>query len=227
MKRVVKATDAQDETNCRTRIVQFRNSVDRALLTAGARSAWWSDDDVRGRQYGLLFGVLTSVDAGVAPILSSIALNWTDRWVDQEDMTPARARLFAYETVRLLPPSSLVHRLAAKPIRIGSNDIAAGTSIWLWLSSGNLDESVFGQADAFRLDHDRRRMLSFGAGDHSCAFAPVILSMGAVLVEKLAGRRTRLERVSEPEWKSDSYGDRIRSCQFRFDVTSAHARRSD
>jgi cytochrome P450 len=72
------------------------------------------------------------------------------------------------EALRLDPPVLFVMRVCRKPGRIGSEPVDVGDRILVGIASANRDESVFEDADAYRLDRGLPRHLSFSGGAHHC-----------------------------------------------------------
>ena len=71
----------------------------------------------------------------------------------------------------------------------------------MWYVSANRDESVFGDdADVFRVDRENaRRHLAFGHGIHRCVGARLAELQVSILLEEMAKRRMRVNRVGEVE----------------------------
>jgi cytochrome P450 len=72
----------------------------------------------------------------------------------------------------------------------------------LLYASANRDEDVWGEhADRFDVgrDHERRRHLAFGFGEHLCLGAPLARMEARVMFEELLARFPDFELAGEPE----------------------------
>ena len=62
----------------------------------------------------------------------------------------------------------LFSRWTKKNVVFNGNLVGPGTEVIVWVSSANMDESVFEDPEEFRLDRDKNQNLSFGYGIHMC-----------------------------------------------------------
>ncbi len=82
-----------------------------------------------------------------------------------------------------------------------SSPVTCGTAVVMWYLSGNRDEDVFEDADAFRIDRpNARQHVSFGYGIHRC--------MGNRLAEMQL--RTLWEEIQKRFRKIELAGDVVR-----------------
>ncbi len=73
------------------------------------------------------------------------------------------------EIFRWQTPIAYMRRVAAIDAQLCGKSIRAGDKVVIWYASGNQDERVFEQPEAFRLDRkNSRKSLSFGFGIHRC-----------------------------------------------------------
>ena len=78
--------------------------------------------------------------------------------------------------------------------------IRKGDRVVMWYASGNRDETVIEDPDAFRIDRENaRRHLSFGFGIHRCMGNRVAEMQLRLLWEEILKRFDRIELVGEPE----------------------------
>ncbi len=76
----------------------------------------------------------------------------------------------------------------------------------LWYCSGNRDEDVFENADAFDIErHNARQHLSFGFGIHRCMGNRLAELQLRVLWEEILKRFERIELQAEPEYTFSSF----------------------
>ena len=91
--------------------------------------------------------------------------------------------------------------LPHRPARYRSADetIHAGDKVVMWYLSGNRDESVIDNPDAYIIDRERpRQHLSFGFGVHRCVGNRVAEMQLTIIWEEILKRFPRIELVGEP-----------------------------
>lgn len=104
------------------------------------------------------------------------------------------------ELIRWHTPISHMRRTAVADAEIGCKSIKKGDKVVMWYISGNRDEAVFDDPDAFRIDRDNaRRHLSFGMGIHRCMGRRLAELQLTILLEEILARWTRIEVAGEPE----------------------------
>jgi len=84
------------------------------------------------------------------------------------------------------PVQSLLRRTTAE-VELAGARIPAGAIVLLLLGSANRDESVFADADRFRLDRDGTKHLALGAGPHYCLGATLARTEAEAAVGALLG----------------------------------------
>lgn len=186
---------------------RFARAVDMALSSQCAGTLW-SNHSVWNRRYGLLYGILTSLESAAAGMISNLLWSYAVQQAYDRIACPFQGRMFAIETLRMLPPSGVVHRITTRERPIGHIIVPAGTSVWLWLWRANLDKDVFTNPSDFLEFSDRRKSLSFGAGVYSCPFAPLMLTIGQSLLESIESSGLVLRGISEPHWSDIVFGFR-------------------
>lgn len=113
------------------------------------------------------------------------------------------------EGLRLEPPIVTWRRVAARDTTLGGTDVAAGTSVLLWLGRAGRDPAVVGEPDAFRPGQPgSRRHLAFGAGAHRCVGAQLSRMEAAVVVAETAPLLTDVT-VVRPPWCPDNLSFRM------------------
>lgn len=77
------------------------------------------------------------------------------------------------EILRLNAPLISNRRITTENVQLGEHSLAAGERITLMWASANRDETVFPEADRFRLNRNPADNLLYGAGLHVCPGAPL------------------------------------------------------
>ncbi len=104
------------------------------------------------------------------------------------------------EAIRWQTPLAHMRRTALVDTELEDQTIRKGDKVILWYISGNRDESVFPNADAFDIRRENaRRHLSFGYGIHRCVGARLAELQVTILLEEMAKRRMRVNVLEEPE----------------------------
>ncbi|MGE0621920.1 MAG: cytochrome P450 [Pseudomonadales bacterium] len=103
------------------------------------------------------------------------------------------------EIIRWQTPLAHMRRTALTDTDLRGRRIRAGDRVVMWYISGNRDESVFSDADAFRIDRENARAhMAFGFGVHRCMGNRLAEMQLRVLWEELLGRFEQVEVVGEP-----------------------------
>ncbi|MEV7726170.1 cytochrome P450 [Streptomyces sp. NPDC087917] len=102
------------------------------------------------------------------------------------------------EILRWSPPATHLLRTAVQDTVLAGQRIAAGDPVTVWIPSLNRDESVFGDADVFRLDRTPNRHLTFGGGVHFCLGAALARLVLRVLLEELVVGTGDIALAGEP-----------------------------
>ena len=104
------------------------------------------------------------------------------------------------EIIRWQTPVIHMRRTALADAELGGQTIRKGEKLVLCYISGNRDESVFEDADAFSVDRQNaRRHLAFGAGIHRCVGDQLAELQLRVLWEEVQRRDLRFEVKGAPE----------------------------
>jgi cytochrome P450 len=103
------------------------------------------------------------------------------------------------EIIRYQTPLAHMRRTALEDIELGGKQIRKGDKVVMWYVSGNRDEEVIDDPDAFRIDRARaRHHLSFGFGIHRCMGNRVGEMQLRILWEEILKRFERVELVGTP-----------------------------
>jgi cytochrome P450 len=86
------------------------------------------------------------------------------------------------EMLRWTTPGRHIVRTAKENVELGGETIRAGEAVALFFNSANRDETVFANADQFRIDRRPNPHIAFGLGQHHCIGAHLArLEMRALL----------------------------------------------
>jgi cytochrome P450 len=103
------------------------------------------------------------------------------------------------ETIRWQTPLAHMRRVATRDIEIGGKTIKKGQKVVMWYVSGNRDESVIENPNAFIIDRDRpRQHMSFGFGIHRCVGNRVAEMQLTIIWEEILKRFPMIQLVEEP-----------------------------
>ncbi len=103
------------------------------------------------------------------------------------------------EIVRWQTPLAHMRRTALEDVELGGKTVKAGDKVVMWYVSGNRDESVIENPDAFIIDRERpRQHLSFGFGIHRCVGNRLAEMQLRVVWEEILKRFKRVELLDEP-----------------------------
>ena len=126
-----------------------------------------------------------------------------DKWPDQLDALKMDGSLIpkmVSELIRWQTPLSYMRRTANRDCEIRGKHIKKGDQVLMWYVSGNRDEDVFENAEAFDMHRPNARShLSFGFGVHRCMGNRLAELQLRILWEELLPRFERIEVVAEPE----------------------------
>ena len=104
------------------------------------------------------------------------------------------------EIIRWQTPLAHMRRTATRDIEFGGKQIREGERVVMWYVSGNRDEEVIENPNAFDIARDRpRRHLSFGFGLHRCLGERLAELQLRIMWEEILKRFGRIEVVEEPK----------------------------
>jgi cytochrome P450 len=130
---------------------------------------------------------------------SVYALNKNPDQYDKLRANPGLVSSMVSETIRYQTPLALMSRQATRDVELGGKTIRKGDRVVMWYISGNRDESVIDNPDAFVIDRERpRQHLSFGFGIHRCVGNRVAEMQLTIIWEEILKRFPRIELVGEP-----------------------------
>lgn len=112
---------------------------------------------------------------------------------------PKRITLASEEFFRYFMPLTHIGRVCPVATSVHGEQVPAGGRVSLGWASANRDESVFPQADEFKIDRKPNPHLSFGFGEHLCLGAPHARLILRTLLQKCVEMVGSLEIVSAEE----------------------------
>ena len=130
---------------------------------------------------------------------SVFALNKNPDQYDKLRANPGLITSMVSETIRWQTPLAHMRRIATRDVEIGGKTIKAGEKVVMWYISGNRDESVIDNPNAYIIDRERpRQHLSFGFGVHRCVGNRVAEMQLTIIWEEILKRFPRIDLVAEP-----------------------------
>lgn len=110
------------------------------------------------------------------------------------------------ETIRWQTPLAHMRRTATQDIEFGGKLIRKGDKVVMWYVSGNRDEEVIENPNAYIIERPRpRQHLSFGFGIHRCVGNRLAELQLRVIWEEIMTRFPRIEVVGEPVRVASSF----------------------
>ncbi len=104
------------------------------------------------------------------------------------------------EIIRWQTPLAHMRRIATEDVELGGKTIRKGDKVVMWYISGNRDEEVIDNPDAFVIDRPKaRHHVSFGFGIHRCMGNRLAEMQLKILWEEILNRFDRIEVTGEPE----------------------------
>jgi len=120
------------------------------------------------------------------------------------------------EIIRWQSPAAYMRRTALQDVEMGGKTIRKGDKVVMWYVSGNRDDTVIEDADAFIIDRTNpRRHLSFGFGIHRCVGSRLAEMQLRILWEEILPRFPRIEVLGEPERVYSAFVTGYRSLKVR------------
>lgn len=190
--------DAAQFAQTNTQLAQARSAVSAALQNGPAAGSFAAhllefqkDHPEFGTQHVVDNLILVLAD-GVENIEAAIAQTALHLGGTAQSQPPVSSA-FVREVLRLQTPAQILPRVCAAQVTIGSQELSAGTPVFLALGSACRDESVFEQPDSFLLDRpeDAQIHLMFGRGRHGCIGAPLAMALILEMTKQLqaSGRK--------------------------------------
>jgi cytochrome P450 len=126
------------------------------------------------------------------------------------------------EMLRWTTPGRHIMRTATQDTQLGGHTIRAGEAVALFLNSANRDETVFADADSFRIDRRPNPHIAFGFGAHFCLGAHLARIEMRALFKALLPRLAAAEPVPPISRTHSTMVTGIASLPVRFRWQQAH-----
>jgi len=115
---------------------------------------------------------------------------------ENQDLIPSMVS----ETIRWQTPLAHMRRNAKRDVELGGKTIRKGDKVIMWYVSGNRDEEVIENPNAYIVDRPRARQhLSFGFGIHRCVGNRLAELQLKIIWEEIMKRFPVIEVTGEPE----------------------------
>ena len=131
---------------------------------------------------------------------SILALNQNPDQYQKLRDDPSLIPSMVSETIRWQTPLAHMRRIATRDFEIGGKTIKAGDKVVMWYVSGNRDDSVIDNPNAYIIDRERpRQHLSFGFGIHRCVGNRLAELQLRIIWEEILKRFPMVQLVAEPK----------------------------
>ncbi len=111
------------------------------------------------------------------------------------------------EALRLDAPAQFLVRTCQRDTDLADVPVEQGQRVFMCIGSGNRDDTVFDDADAFRLDRTTRDHLSFGSGPHICPGASLARLEARTALHAFVERVERVQPRTDLRLRSRAVGD--------------------
>jgi cytochrome P450 len=137
-----------------------------------------------------------------------IALNQNPGELAKVRANPELMDSMVPEMIRWQTPVAHMRRTAVADFELGGKTIKAGDKVVMWYVSGNRDDTVIDQPEAFIVDRPRpRQHIAFGFGIHRCVGMRLAEMQLRIVWEEILKRFPTIEILEEPV--------RLKSCFLR------------
>ncbi|MBX3479730.1 MAG: cytochrome P450 [Caulobacter sp.] len=131
---------------------------------------------------------------------SVLALNQNPDQYQKLRDNPALIPSMVSETIRWQTPLAHMRRIATRDVELGGKTIRKGDKVVMWYVSGNRDDEVIENPDAYIIDRERpRQHLSFGFGIHRCVGNRLAELQLTIIWEEILKRFPTIQVVAEPK----------------------------
>jgi cytochrome P450 len=137
---------------------------------------------------------------------SIYALNKNPDQYDRLRADPGLVLSMVSETIRYQTPLAHMTRVATRDVELGGKTIRKGDRVVMWYISGNRDEAVVENPNAYIIDRERpRQHMSFGFGVHRCVGNRVAEMQLTIIWEEILKRFPRIDLAGEPARSFSSF----------------------
>ena len=137
---------------------------------------------------------------------SVLALNENPDQYRKLRETPDLIPNMVSETIRWQTPLAHMRRNATRDVELGGKQIRKGEKVVMWYVSGNRDDEVIENPNAYLIDRARARQhLSFGFGIHRCVGNRLAELQLKIIWEEIMKRFSNIELTGEPSRVPSSF----------------------
>lgn len=122
------------------------------------------------------------------------------------------------EAIRWATPVKTFMRSAAADTELRGRQIRKDDWLMLCYASGNRDEEVFANPDAFDIDRTPNRQLAFGSGAHLCLGQHLARLEMRILFEELVPRLKSVSLDGEPRYVESFFVNGLKSLPIAFEL---------
>ena len=131
---------------------------------------------------------------------SVLALNRNPDQYAKLRANPSLIPSMVSETIRWQTPLAHMRRIATRDFEIGGKTIKKGDKVVMWYVSGNRDDEVIENPNAYIIDRERpRQHISFGFGIHRCVGNRLAELQLKIIWEEILARFPDIQVVAEPK----------------------------
>ncbi|MBP7651376.1 MAG: cytochrome P450 [Phenylobacterium sp.] len=131
---------------------------------------------------------------------SVLALNQNPDQYQKLRENPSLIPSMVSETIRWQTPLAHMRRIATRDFDLGGKTIKAGDKVVMWYVSGNRDDEVIENPNAYIIDRERpRQHISFGFGIHRCVGNRLAELQLKIIWEEILARFPHIQVVGEPK----------------------------
>ena len=169
-----------------------------SMLAHGESTRHMSPDEYLGNLILLIVGGNDTTRNSISGSL--YALNKHPDQYQKLRNNPALIPSMVSEAIRWQTPLAHMRRTALADIEFGGKLIRKGDKVVMWYVSGNRDDEVIENPNAFIIDRERpRQHMSFGYGIHRCVGNRLAELQLRIVWEEILKRFPVIEVVGEPE----------------------------
>ena len=176
------------------------NDVISAMIHEEVDGRRLSDDDIAGTVRLFLQAGHGTTTNMLGSIIRHLAASPQDqkRLRDEPKLIPQAIE----EMLRVWTPVRLVGRKTTRDLEIEGRVIPQGSRVGLMVSSANLDEDKFENADHVDFDRKPNPHIAFGHGPHRCVGASLARAQLRIAVEELLSMTDDFELAGDIEWST-------------------------
>jgi len=161
------------------------------------------DADLTQREFDVYFVLLATAGNETTRHTITHGLLALMEHPDQLDRLRKDPSLYSTAADEMLRWATAVHyfrRTTTRDTELAGTEIPAGSKVATWLTSGNRDETVFENPDAFDVGRQPNKHMAFGPGGiHHCLGAHLARLEVRVVFEEMLGRVEGFELAGPPE----------------------------